>query len=105
LLYSYGPIDKFLSSVVAPITPPFITPNIITFMSTGMLFPVLFLLSREYYGLAAVLVVLHDMLDRLDGSVARHRKDPNHNSRLGAFLGAVVAFLSFYYFLFFLTFL
>jgi phosphatidylglycerophosphate synthase len=77
---------------VAPLVPAAVTPNVITLVSTAMLLPVLFLLSRQYFVLSAVLVFVHDMADRLDGSVARARVGkrgvPAHDGRFGAFLDA-----------------
>ncbi len=79
--------------MVAPHVPGVLTPNAITLVSTAMLMPVLFLLSRHYFVLAALLVFVHDMADRLDGSVARWRqkqgsKFPPHDGHFGAFLDA-----------------
>jgi phosphatidylglycerophosphate synthase len=95
LRYSYGPINEFLTKFVAPFVPPAITPNAVTMFSTAMLWPVLWLLARQYFVLAAFLVFIHDMADRLDGSVARARQTskqsarfPVHDGRLGAFLDA-----------------
>ena len=53
-----------------------------------MLVPVVFLFAHSWFLTAAFLVFVHDMLDRLDGAVARHRKSKEHNPRLGAFLDA-----------------
>lgn len=65
----------------------------VTVLSTVLLFPVLWLLGRHHFVLAALLVLIHDLADRLDGSLARSRapqasRYPAHDSRLGAFLDA-----------------
>jgi cytidyltransferase-like protein len=88
LRYSYGPLNDWLTRVVAPLVPRAVTPNAITLVSTAMLVPVLLTVQARWFMTAALLVVLHDMADRLDGAVARFRRDPAHDGRLGAFLDA-----------------
>ena len=88
LRYSYGPLNESLTRRIAPAVPRFLSPNAITLLSTAMLAPVLWCLHTRLFVLAALLVVLHDMADRLDGAVARFRRDPAHDGRLGAFLDA-----------------
>jgi phosphatidylglycerophosphate synthase len=49
-----------------------VTPNAITLASTLSLVPVLVLCVWQWFWLAAFLVFVHDMLDRLDGVVSRY---------------------------------
>ncbi len=86
--YSYGPLNEWLTRWVAPAVPRAVSPNTITLVSTAMLVPVLVCLRTQWFVTVALLVFLHDMADRLDGAVARHRRDPNHDGRWGAFLDA-----------------
>ncbi len=58
----YGPLDALLTSRVAPRVPATVTPNLVTAASTLLLLPVLGLCARGHYGVAALLVFVHDML-------------------------------------------
>jgi glycerol-3-phosphate cytidylyltransferase len=65
-----------------------ISPNQVTFLSLSMFIPIL-LINNNFF--RCICFIVHDLLDRADGSLARTycKKKFTHNSEFGAFLDAL----------------
>lgn len=88
--YIYAPLRSTLVHV-AELLPVSVTPNSITYASVATVVPIMLLCFFECYGWAFLHVVVHDLLDRLDGAVAavHTRKGIPHDGNWGAFLDAI----------------
>ncbi|EDQ89332.1 uncharacterized protein MONBRDRAFT_25391 [Monosiga brevicollis MX1] len=96
--FVYDPLNRLMSSLAnSRFFPRCLSPNAITFAAGACLIPCIHLLQSPaptYLAAAGGLALLHDMLDRLDGAVARadHNKGRagGDDGKFGAFLDAQV---------------
>lgn len=92
LRFVYAPTNRALTFVLRRTVDPHarrsvLTPNLVTLLSLAVIIPALWLVNSG--GLAYVVcIACHDMLDRLDGALARYNK-VNSTTQFGAYLDAM----------------
>ncbi len=70
---------------------PYLTPNRVTFFRTALLLPAVFTLTQGHYFFCAILIFCNDLLDFVDGIIARAHKKIGvvYDAIFGAYFDAV----------------